>query len=132
LFRRAPIGDWNRSSERKMADTLRLGSGSKLLQNFGLLNAVNSCNRIENGIQRSEPQSLVLGNSNAVRSRSFRLKKDVAPKAFGASSANKHLVTHQMKPHLRRFGLVEKVGRNRFLNIFPQLVPVVSLCKNIV
>jgi hypothetical protein len=52
---------------------------SKLLQNFGFLDAVNSCDRIENGIQRSEPQSLVLWNSNAVMSWLFRLEKDVAP-----------------------------------------------------
>ena len=68
------------------------------------------CDRIENGIQRSEAQSFVLWNSDAVMSRLFRLEKDVAPKAFGVSSANKHLITHQMKPHLRRLGLVEKVG----------------------
>jgi hypothetical protein len=37
-----------------------------------------------------------------------------------------------MKSHLRRLCLVEKVGRNGFLNIFPQLLPIVSLRKNIV
>jgi hypothetical protein len=53
-------------------------SGSKLLQNFGLLDAVNSCDRIENGIQCSEPQSIVLWNGYAVISRLFGLEKDVA------------------------------------------------------
>ena len=85
-------------------------SGSKFVQDFRFLDAVNSCNRVENGIQRSEPQSFVLGNSDAVMSWLFCLEKDVAPKAFGASSTNKHLITHQMKPHLRRLGLIEKVG----------------------
>jgi hypothetical protein len=58
---------------------------SKLVQNFGLLDAVNSGDRIENGIQCSEPQSIVLWNSDAVMSRLFRLEKDVA--AFLINSA---------------------------------------------
>jgi hypothetical protein len=59
--------------------------GLKLVQNFGLVDAVSSCDRSENGIQRSDPQRLVLWNSDAVMSRLFRLQEDVA--AFLINSA---------------------------------------------